>query len=563
MENSSTHSPQANNCSSPTHGTDTAVLTNTSPNKRSTRFWLIFVALCFCTSLSALDLGGIGTAAPTIVHDLNGEDFTWISSAYTLSSAACIPLSGNLAQIFGRRPVLLAGIVLFAAGSAISGSAPTMTVLIVGRAVQGVGGGTVQSLTSIVIADLVALRERGMFTAVTGLIWSLGGIIGPFIAGSLAEKVSWRWLFYINLPLSGVTFAVVAVFLRLHIPRESLREKLARVDWFGNGLIMASASSCMLALTWGGVRFPWSSARILVPLVLGLMGLVAAQLYESRWPDQPTIPMKVLSNRTSFAGYVGTFLQVIITITIGFYLPTWFQSVRQASPIISGLYFLPLVVTLSPSAIVQGLIVTKTGKYRLINLLGWCILLLGAGLLISVQARTSIGVIVVYQLIMGVGMGFLYATTFVVLAPLDPADNAAAVALLVFLRVFSQAWGVTIGGAILQNSLRRRIPASVRNDLPPNTQIAYAIIPLIASMPPALREQVQDAFLHSLRQVWIGMAATCGVGMCTMFFIQDIPLRSTTDKKWDTVDDRRKPLAELDVTPDEKAPPPKLEKSDM
>ncbi|KAJ6529981.1 MFS general substrate transporter [Mycena vulgaris] len=515
--------------------------------RRSPRFWLIFVALCFCTLLSALDLGGIGTAAPTIVRDLNGEDFTWVSSAYTLSSAACIPVSGNLAQIFGRRPVLLIGIAFFAAGSAISGSAPTMTVLIVGRAVQGVGGGMVQSLTSIVIADLVALRERGMFTAITGIMWSLGAIMGPLIAGSLSEKASWRWLFYLNLPLSGITFIVVAVFLRLQLPRESLWGKLMRVDWLGNALIMASACSCLLALTWGGVRFPWSSPRVLSPLVIGLFGLGAAQYYEYWCPVQPTVPMRVLSNRTSFAGYTATFIQGVIIIAIGFYLPTWFQSVRQASPITSGIYFLPMVIAISPSAIVQGLLVTKTGKYRLINLIGWCLLLLGVGLLVSVKADTSIGVIAVYQLIMGVGLGFLYATTFVVLAPLDVSDNAPAVAFLVFLRVFSQAWGVSIAGAILQNGLQKHIPPSVLDALPRNTAIAYAIIPLIASMPAGVKTQVEEVFLQSFRQVWIVMAVLCGIGLFSLIFVKGILLRTTTDKKWDTVDRKQAPAPESNV----------------
>ncbi|KAF7368499.1 MFS general substrate transporter [Mycena venus] len=506
--------------------------------KRSARFWLIFVALCFCTLLSALDLGGVGTAAPTIVHDLNGGDFTWVSSAYTLSSAATIPISGNMANIFGRRPILLIGIILFCNWKrslrlcAVDGGSYT---------VQGAGGGMVQSLTSIVIADLVSLRERGMYMSITGMIWSVGTAIGPVVTGSLSEKASWRWLFYLNLPLSGVTWVVVLAFLRLHTPRESLWTKLGRVDWLGNAMIIASASACMLALTWGGVRFAWSSPQILAPLILGLCGLVIAQYYESRWPVQPTIPLRLLTNRTSLAGYTATFVQGMVIIGVTFYLPTWFQSVRGATPIASGLYFLPMVMTISPAAIVQSLLVAKTGKYRLINLFGWCFLLLGVGLLISVKANTSIGVLVVCQIIMGVGMGFLYATTFVILAPLDVTDNAAAVALLTFLRIFSQAWGVNIAGAILQNSLQTRIPASLISSLPPAEEIAYTIIPLISSMPQALKTQVQDAFLQSLRNVWIAMAILSGIGLCTLVLIKDLPLRTTTDKKWDTVSEKPDP----------------------
>ncbi|KAJ6544422.1 MFS general substrate transporter [Mycena capillaripes] len=542
----------------PSPETTTTSAASPTEKKRSARFWLIFVALCFCTLLSALDLGGIGTAAPTIVHDLNGGDFTWVAAAYTLSSAACIPISGNMAQIFGRRPVVLTGIILFAAGSAISGSAPTMAALIVGRdlvvPVQGTGGGMVQSLTSIVIADLVALRERGKFYAITGMIWSVGGVTGPLIAGSLSQKASWRWLFYLNLPLSALAFTVVFAFLHLHTPRESLREKLARVDWLGNALIIASATSCMLALTWGGVRYSWSSPRVLGPLLLGLLGLVVAQYYEWRWPVQPTVPMKILSNRTGFAGYVATFIQGMITQGVGcksFLIefpnfinvrsPTWFQAVRGASPITSGLYLLPLVLTISPSATIQAILVAKTGKYRLINLIGWCLCLLGVGLLVSVKGNAPTVLLVIYQLIVGPGMGLLYASTFVVLAPLDVSDNTAAVAFLTFLRVFSQAWGVSIGGAILQNSLLEKIPASVIATLPQNTEIAYTIIPLIADMSQTLKTEVQFAFHESLREVWIAMAVLSSVGLCTLVLIKDIPLQTTTDKKWSTVDEKKKP----------------------
>ncbi|KAG6844976.1 hypothetical protein H0H87_001919 [Tephrocybe sp. NHM501043] len=220
--------------------------------KRDLRFWLVFVALCCCTLLSAIDLAGVGTAAPTIVHALQGKDFAWVFSAYALSSSSCIPLSGNLAQIFGRRPVIQIGIIVFATGSAIAGAAPTMSVLIVGRAVQGVGGGVIQSLTAIITADLVPLRDRGLFTGITGLfvialvlplrprthktffldsMWTLGSAIAPFIAGGLAEKASWRWLFYINLPLCGLAFLVVTLFLRLQTPKESFRSKFFKIDW--------------------------------------------------------------------------------------------------------------------------------------------------------------------------------------------------------------------------------------------------------------------------------------------------------------------------------------------
>ncbi|KAJ7719955.1 MFS general substrate transporter [Mycena metata] len=493
------------------------------------RFWLVFVALCFCVLLSALDLAGVSTAAPTIVAELHGSDFSWVGSAYTLSSAACLPLSGNLAQIFGRKHVTMSMVVIFGIGSAVSASARSMTVLIVGR---GVGGGGTQALVYIVTADLVPLRERGTFTGITGMIWTLGSITGPFIAGGLAQKATWRWLFYLNLPLCALAFLAVALFLDLPTPEGRILEKLAKIDWIGNILIIASSTSCMLGLTWGGGRFPWSSPPVLAPLVIGLVGLGLSFVYEIGFATYPTIPKVVLANRTSQLGYIASFIHGVVALSITFYLPTWFQSVRSATPIQSGLYFLPMVATISPFAIVEGLIVAKLGHYRLVNLVGWGALLLGVGLFVSLHRTTSLGLIVLFQLIQGVGLGMLYATTFVVLAPLPISENASALSLLTFVRTFSQSWGIAIAGSVIQNKLSGTLPKSVIRQFSSPSDLVYGVIPEISTMPEPLKLQVQDAFVESIKLVWIIMASLCAIGLLTVCLIKDIPLSRQVDKKW-------------------------------
>ncbi|KAJ6604262.1 MFS general substrate transporter [Mycena vulgaris] len=510
--------------------------------KRDFRFWLVFVALCCSLFLSSLDLGGVGTAAPTIVHDLQGVNFSWVGSAYALGAASCLPLSGNLAQIFGRRPILLGSLVLFAAGSAVAGSARSMNILIIGRALQGVAGGGIQALTSIVTADLIPLRERGVFNGITGLVWTLGSVIGPFIAGSLSQKASWRWLFYMNIPLCFLAFVVVACFLNVNTPRENMLTKLLQVDWLGNAFIISSTCSCMLGLSWAGIAFPWSSPQVLVPLIVGLAGLVWSVYYESRWPVKPTIPLLVLSNRTTVLGYIATLFHGIVAISVGC-TPTWFQAVREASPIWSGVYFLPISATISPSAIFQGRLVAKTGRYRMIILAGWCFMMLGMGLLVSMNLGTPLYAIVIFQLIQGFGMGLLYATTFAVQAPLPVSQNASAISLLAFCRTFSQAWGIAITGTILQNRLRHSLPASLLAQFPENTEIAYNIIPQIPQMVEPLKGDVQKAFLDSMRLAWIVMEVVCAAGLVTFFFMKDIPLGRTTDKQW-TLREKNKPGTE-------------------
>ncbi|KAJ7738146.1 MFS general substrate transporter [Mycena metata] len=508
------------------------------------RFWLVFIALCFCVLLSALDLGGVGTAAPTIVADLHGSDFSWVGSAYTLSSAAFLPLSGNLAQIFGRRLVTLGAVSIFAIGSAVSGSARSMTVLIVGRAIQGVGGGGTQALVYIITADLIPLRERGLFNGITGMIWTVGSITGPFIAGALAQKATWRWLFYLNLPLCALAFASVALFLDVVTPEGGILEKLAAVDWIGNILLIASSTSCMLGLTWGGGRFSWSSPQVLAPLIIGLCGLALSVLYELTIAIRPTIPKSVISNRGSLLGYVATFLHGVVAISVTFYMPTWFQAVRDATPIQSGLYFLPMAAAISPAAILEGIIISKIGHYRLVNFTGWATLILGLGLFISLHRTTALGPIIVYQLIQGIGMGLLYATTFVVLAPLPVSENASAISLLTFVRTFAQSWGIAIAGSIIQNKLSKSLPTSITEQFSP-ASLVYGVIPEIARMPEPLKSQVQNAFVDSMRLSWIVLAALCGVGFLTVFFIKDIPLNRQVDKKWGLVQKEAKADAEL------------------
>ncbi|KIP05681.1 hypothetical protein PHLGIDRAFT_119585 [Phlebiopsis gigantea 11061_1 CR5-6] len=505
---------------------------------RGTRFWLVYVALCISLLLAALDLGAVGTAAPTIVSDLHGHDFSWVASAYSLSSAACLPFSGKLAQIFGRRPTMLGALLIFAAGSAVSGSATSMSILIVGRAgdvstaIQGVGGGGIQAMSSIVTADLVPLRDRGFFTGITGVIYTLGSVSGPFIAGGLAQDASWRWLFYMNLPICAVAMVVVFLFLQLKTPRDSFREKIMKLDWIGNVLIISSTTAIILGITWGGIRYPWSSPRVLCPLILGVVGLAGALVYEAKWAKQPTVPIVVLSNPTSIAGYIATFLHGIVAITSGFYLPTWFQAVWLAGPVRSGLYFLPISATISPAAIAQGLIVAKLGHYRMLNFAGWAFMLIGMGLFTTLRVGTPMGAFAVFQIIQGLGMGLLYCTYFPVMAPLPLEQNASAVALVTFVRAFAQAWGVAISGTILQNALARRLPAAVLAGTPGGTALAYTVIPRIPQLAPALRAQTQQAFCDAMREVWLVMLALCAAGVLTVAVIRDFPLRKTTDRSW-------------------------------
>ncbi|THG93354.1 hypothetical protein EW026_g7860 [Hermanssonia centrifuga] len=271
--------------------------------RKGFNFWMVFVAICVSLFLSALELTAVSTALPTIIHDLNGkEDFVWIASAYGLASTALLPASGGLAEIFGRRTAMLIALGLFSLGSALCGAARNMGWLIAARTVQGAGGGGILSLSSIILSDLVTLKERGLYNGMIGMTWSCAASIGPLVGGALAQGGNWRWLFYLNLPVAGLASVLVLMCLKLRTPPGTLHEKLGRMDWIGNAIIMSSSSACVIALTWGGVKYPWTSPHILVPLILGLLGMCFFVFYEAQFAKEPLLPISLLSNRTSVSG---------------------------------------------------------------------------------------------------------------------------------------------------------------------------------------------------------------------------------------------------------------------
>ncbi|KAH9917681.1 Mfs1.1 [Epithele typhae] len=504
------------------------------PPKRGWRVWVIFLALCTSTFLAALDLASVSTALPAIIHDLDGTDsFAWVSSAYTLASTAVLPLIGRLADIFGRQRVLLVSILLFAIGSAITGSAPSMNVLIGGRAIQGVGAAGIQVLVSIVTADLIPLKERGIFQAFTNATYAFASVSGPFIGGVIAERTTWRWLFYLNLPLCAISFGVVAVFLQLRRPPvESMRAAFMSMDWIGNAIIITSSTSCIIALTWAGVQFPWVSAPVLLPLIIGVIGFPCAIAYDAYVAEHPVIPLSILNNRTSLGGYLGAFFHGLVINALGFYLPTYFQAAKAASPIMSGLYSLPSGLVISPAAIAQGMLISKTGKYRLINLVGWCLMFLSVGLISMINEKTPQGEIVPFQLILGVGAGLLYATTFTVLAPLEPTQNASALSFLLFVRTITSSWAIAISATILQNDLSHKLPPEFIAMVPGGHDLTYSSIPLIPSLPSPLQEEVRAAFASSLQLVWRVLLAFCAAGTLSVVLQKQIALHSKMDDRW-------------------------------
>ncbi|KAI0353760.1 iron permease [Trametes cingulata] len=495
---------------------------------------MVFVSNLVVDMLSALDLTAVSTVLPTIVQDLNGIDYIWAGSAYTIASTAALPLVGNLVSGFGRKPVLVAFILVFATGSAICGSAHSMNVLIAGRAVQGFGGGGCISITEIIYADLVPLPERGKFQGITASVWALACAVGPPIGGVLAQHGTWRWLFFLNLPLCGVAVILTVIFLRVATPRASLRQKLAQMDWLGIILITGSTVSILLAITWGGLRFPWSSSSVLTPLIIGGVGLITFFAVELFWLNGPTVPSFFFSSRTTFSGYVGTFFHGIVALAAIFYLPVYFQATQGASAVASGVDFFPLCLTVPAFAILAGLSVQIVHRYRPQNYLGWALMIVGFGMLTILDEHSPRATYIGCQIPLGAGLGIVWISTqFPILAPLPFSNSAHALAFFTFMRSFAQSWGIVVGGTILQNRLLHDLPPSFTSRFPQGVQIAYAVIPTINSLPEPLRGQVRGAFARAIQLIWRVMIGVSGVGLLSCFLMEEVELRmDSLDEQW-------------------------------
>ncbi|KAF7792059.1 hypothetical protein EIP86_003087 [Pleurotus ostreatoroseus] len=483
---------------------------------KGSAFWLSFIALIMSILLSALDLTAVSTALPTITDDLHGgDDFTWVGSAYALASTAILPLTGTLADIFGRRPIMLIAILFFSLGSALAGAAQNMNMLIAARTIQGIGGGSISSLTEIITSDLVPLAERGLYQGILGLTWAFASGVGPPIGGALAEKASWRWLFFINLPLTGVAFFLVWFFLRVRTPEGSMKEKLKRVDWSGNVIVIAGTTLAIVGLTFGGVRFPWDSAQVLAPLIIGLVLIIVFIVYEAKVPKEPSMPWDTVNNRTSLAS----------------------------------VDILPTALMIAPFGLAAGIVVHVMGKYRPVNYVGWAITIIGFGLLSLLKYDSTTGQWVGYQILVAVGIGLLFTgTVFGVLAPLPVERNAAALAFFTFVRTFAQTWGITIGSTILQNELKKKLPADFVSQFPSGSEIAYAAIPLISALPEPLRTQVRKAFADSLRVIWQTMIGLSGAGLLSVLLMQEVTLHEVTDEKYGLRTDDKKQVSDEEKT---------------
>jgi EmrB/QacA subfamily drug resistance transporter len=487
---------------------------------------LIMLALCMAVFLAALDVTIITTALPTISeHFHSSAGYTWIGSAFLLANAASIPSWGKISDIFGRKPMLLLANIIFMIGSLVAALSNSIGMLIAARAVQGLGSGGLIILVNITIGDLFSLRNRGAYYGMVGAVWAIASSIGPIIGGSFTQEVSWRWCFYINLPLDGLAFFILLFFLDLKTPRTPIIEGLKAVDWVGSLTIIGGTLMFLFGLQYGGVSAPWDSAKVLCLLILGVFTWVLFGLWEWKFAVYPIIPMTIFSGRNRLATLAVVFFHGYVFISGSYYLPLYFQAIRGATPIMSGVYLLPTAVSLAITSIGTGIFIKKTGMFLPPIYFGMFMMTLGYGLFIDFNANSSWTKLVIYQIIAGLGTGPIFQSPIIALqAHINPRDIGTATATLGFVRQLATSTSVVIGEVVFQNEMKKKAGLLVRVLGPRLAQRlgggnAGAESALIDSLPTHQRSAVRVAFANSLMPMWIMYTAFAAAGLLCGFLI--------------------------------------------
>lgn len=533
--------PEAEDAPRPMQGAPDDIVVFNHGAKRSLRFWAIMVSLMITGLMSSIEGTIITSALPTITRALGGGNlYIWVPNAFFLSFIATLPLFAQVSDIFGRRWPFIIAVALFVLGSGICGGSVNMGMLIAGRTVQGVGGGGIQLLTETIITDLVPLRERGLYIALTMVAATVGAALGPFVGGLIADLTTWRWVFCLNLPIGGVAFVLLFVFLRVKSLRDDTwKQRLLSIDLIGNCIFIAAVIAVLIALTWGGTVYAWNTYHIIVPLVLGFLGFGLFLAYEWTICKKPSFPLQVLSNRTSAAAFMLTLIHSLCTYWAFYFLPLYFQAIKGLSSFNSGIDTLPIFAGIIPFAMIGGGILSKWGHYKPVHLVGWAIITISYGLFSLMDQNSSTAAWVCFQLLLAAGSGLLAGILLPAMqAPLDESLMALTIGIWAFARGFGSVWGVAIPSAVFNNECRLHADDTIKDPqlaqyLSGGHAYEYATQAFLDSIEsPTSREQVVQVFSQSLRIVWLIGVAFGGVGFLITFLEKEVQLRDKLETKY-------------------------------
>ncbi|TWV35119.1 DHA2 family efflux MFS transporter permease subunit [Streptomyces misionensis] len=483
-------------------------------------------ALLLGLLLAALDQTIVSTALPTIVSDLGGlEHLSWVVTAYLLASTAATPLWGKLGDQYGRKKLFQTAVVIFLVGSALCGMAQNMPQLIGFRALQGLGGGGLMVLSMAIVGDIVPPRDRGRYQGLFGAVFGATSVLGPLLGGLFTEHLSWRWVFYVNLPVGVVALAVIAGALR--IPARSSRHV---IDYLGTFLIAAVATCLVLVASLGGSTWPWGSPQIISLAVLGVL-LALAFVAAERRAAEPVLPLELFGIRTFTLAAVISFIVGFAMFGAMTYLPTFLQVVHGVSPTMSGVYMLPMVVGLLLSSTVSGQIVSRTGRWKVFPVAGTAVTAIGLLLLHRLDEHSPTAEMSAYFFVFGLGLGLvMQVLVLIVQNAVSYEDLGVATSGATFFRSIGASFGVAIFGTVFASRLGDKLTAAFRGvHLPPGVDAgALKADPRgIAALPPALRPAALGAYASSITDVFLYAAPVALLGFLLAWFLKEDRLRGS------------------------------------
>ncbi len=485
---------------------------------------VILSALMLAMLLAALDQTIVSTALPTIVGDLGGlSELSWVVTAYLLTSTVSTPLYGKLGDIYGRKRIFQAAIVIFLVGSMLCGLSQNMAQLVSFRALQGLGAGGLMVGAQAIIGDLVSPRERGKYMGYFGAVFGLATIAGPLLGGFFVDHASWRWVFYVNVPI-GVA-ALVAVATVLHLPRYTVRH---RIDYAGAALLAAGVSCIVLLTTWGGTQFAWGSPQIVALAVAGGLLLTAFALVERRVAE-PVLPLRLFRNSVFSVGSAVSFVVGFGLFGAVVFLPQYLQIVRGFGATNSGLLLVPLMGGVLFTSIGSGQLISRTGRYKVFPITGTAIMALALYLLSTMSVTTPLPVTLGYMVLLGVGLGLVMQVLVLVMQnAVDYRDLGTATSLATFFRAIGGAFGVAIFGAIYSNALlgnlARILPGVHLGGL--SGGVGNASPAALAALPPAVHAGVVQGFSESLSTVFISGVPFGVLAFLLCWMLREVPLRT-------------------------------------
>ncbi|KAI9231459.1 MAG: major facilitator superfamily domain-containing protein [Podila humilis] len=491
-------------------------------------------SLALSVFLASLDQLIVSTSIPAITREFQAlGDISWLGTAYMMTTTAFQPLYGKFSDIFGRKSTMLFANVMFMIGSVISGWATSMNMLIIGRGVSGIGAGGLMAMVFIVLSDMLDMRERGKYIGLIGAMFSFSSVIGkylsPLLGGAFTDHATWRWSFWINLPIGAISTIFVAIYLNLPTPKGSLANKMKRIDFLGTLVLLAAVVLILLPLSWGGTKYAWSSGIIIGLLCGAAVSVVLFILVECRFAREPIVPIHLFKIRNLWATFSSLFFGGMAFFGIFFYLPVYFQVVKGESATVAGLETFPFVIGILITSVGSGIWTLKKGSFAFFPAQGFAMFTIGAGLGVLFVQDTKRVVIVFVFLFTGLGWGLTtQASTLAVQVAVKPKYMATVTATVQFVRSLGQVFGIAIVGTVFNNKLAEKLKVQFPND--PKIMVVAQDYTKIGEYDAQGRTWIYGCFVGSLHYVFYCAAAAAGLAFISALFIRHKELKTNANQ---------------------------------